>query len=176
MGPSYGARTCSVPSFLERSNITTCEHVVLKNGGPFALKSSIQEKDLRRAEKSDCVPNSSVCPIALPDMALEKSEESELNLFVAQCLQLINPKALRWPALGTLRKADAQRRLYERLFDADNVPYQLPARYHARVLKHLLGLIESTQLSPNDDVCQQFISETARASSIAFIIEVQNGS
>ena len=75
-----------------------------------------------------------------------------VELLRRQFLQLIDPELLALPPPDALRLANTQKRIFERLFNEPNNPVGPPERYRSRVLKRLVGAIESSIEDPDEDV------------------------
>ena len=78
--------------------------------------------------------------------------DPQLLLFRRQYLQLFEPDFLAWPPKALLRDPDAQRWLYQNLFDAEKRSRLPSDRYQLRVLKVLVAKIEQSIEDPEEDV------------------------
>lgn len=79
--------------------------------------------------------------------------EWQIDLLQRQYFQLIEPEQLTLPAIQILRSPDVQARLFERLFNTNNISFPTPDRYKFRVLKRIVCALEQSINDPNEDVC-----------------------
>lgn len=85
--------------------------------------------------------------------------DPQLILFRRQYLQIFEPDFLSWPPKLLLKNADAQRWLYQNLFNQEENSYLPPERYQLRVLKPLLARIEQSVDNSEEDVGGRPVSQ-----------------
>jgi hypothetical protein len=81
------------------------------------------------------------------------SGTQSLETLKRQYFQYVPIQELRLPSLSVVRSIDAQKWLFDNLFNS-NGPSKFfpPERYQTRVLKKLVELIEEAMEDPDDDV------------------------
>jgi protein-lysine N-methyltransferase EEF2KMT len=80
-------------------------------------------------------------------------DTQSLEIFKRQYFQYVPVQELRWPSLRDLRSIEAQRWLFENLFDSNgSSKFFPPERYQIRVLKKLVERVEETLDDPDEDV------------------------
>ncbi|PGH06251.1 hypothetical protein GX51_02448 [Blastomyces parvus] len=77
--------------------------------------------------------------------------EDEMDLLVAQYLQLLEPQRLSIPAHNVLIRPAVQQLIYQRMFDEAHVWPIPPLGYRIRVLKMLISKLEESISNPEED-------------------------
>ncbi|KAL2369018.1 hypothetical protein RJ035_001673 [Blastomyces gilchristii] len=77
--------------------------------------------------------------------------EDQVDLLVAQYLQLLEPQRLSIPADNVLKRPVVQQLIYQRMFDEAHVWPIPPPSYRIRVLKILISKLEESISNPDED-------------------------
>ena len=83
---------------------------------------------------------------------LDKQLEWDVILLKRQYLQMLDPEKLRIPTFEALRSPVVQAKIYNTVFNDNQLAFAPPVRYKFRVLKRIIDAIEQSIFDPEEDV------------------------